>query len=101
MLHHLRKVLLAEHLRRLHEVSTAVRLGEVPDAQAVGWVQLAVQELAAGLLHTCGDKDGDTQGAHLLDIGRHPKSDEKSPFYLLFNLHCVYLGLQARAHVFE
>lgn len=51
MLHHFREMLLAENLSCLHQVNTVVSLSEVPDAQAVGRVQLAFQELAAGLLH--------------------------------------------------
>ena len=52
VLHHFRKMLLAENLSCSHQVNTVVSLSEVPDAQAVGRVQLAFQELAAGLLHT-------------------------------------------------
>lgn len=51
MLHYFRKMLLAENLGCSHQVDTVVSLSEVPDAQAVGRVQLAFQELAAGLLH--------------------------------------------------
>lgn len=51
MLHHFRKMLLAKNLSCLHQVNTVVSLSKVPDAQAVGRVQLAFQELAAGLLH--------------------------------------------------
>ena len=49
MLHHFRKMLLAKNLSCLHQVNTVVSLSKVPDAQAVGGVQLAQQELAAGV----------------------------------------------------
>ena len=51
MLHHFRKMLLAKNLSCLHQINTVVSFRKVPDTQAVRRVQLAFQELAAGLLH--------------------------------------------------
>lgn len=50
-------MLLAKNLSCLHQVNTVVSLSKVPDAQAVGRVQLAFQELTAGLLHAWTDTD--------------------------------------------
>lgn len=36
---------------RLEEVTAGVRVGKAPDPQAVGWVELAEQELAASVPH--------------------------------------------------
>ena len=36
---------------RLQQVAAGVRVGEAPDAQAVGRVQLAEEELAAGIAY--------------------------------------------------
>lgn len=49
---HLHKMLQDVLVRRLEQVAAGVRVSEPPDAQAVGGVQLAEQELAAGIPHS-------------------------------------------------
>lgn len=49
---HLHEVLEDILVRRLEEVAAGVRVSKTPDPQAVGWVQLAEQELAASVPHT-------------------------------------------------
>lgn len=39
-------------MRRLEEVTAGVRVSKTPDPQAVGWVELAEEELAASIPHT-------------------------------------------------
>lgn len=48
---HLHKVLQDILVRRLEQVAAGVRVSESPDAQAVGGVQLAEEELTAGVPH--------------------------------------------------
>lgn len=48
---HLHKVLEDVLVCRLEEVTAGVRVGKAPDPQAVGWVELAEQELAASVPH--------------------------------------------------
>lgn len=51
VLNHLGEVLLREELGRLHQVEAVVGFGKVPDTQAVGGIQLTLQEVAARSLH--------------------------------------------------
>lgn len=48
---HLHKVLQDVLVGRLEQVAAGVRVGKAADAQAVGRVQLAEEELAAGIPH--------------------------------------------------
>lgn len=49
---HLHEVLEDILVRRLEEVTAGVRVSKTPDPQAVGWVELAEEELAASIPHT-------------------------------------------------
>lgn len=49
---HLHEVLEDVLVGRLEEVAAGVRVGKAPDPQAVGWVELAQEELAASIPHT-------------------------------------------------
>lgn len=51
VLDHLREVFLGEQLGGLHQVQAVVSFGKVPDAEAVGGVELTLQEVAARSFH--------------------------------------------------
>lgn len=47
---HLLKIVLCEFVSDAEQFSTRVCVGESPDAQTVGWIQLSLEEFTAGLL---------------------------------------------------
>lgn len=51
MLNHLREMLLGEELGRLHQVEAVVSFGKVADPEAVGWIQLTLQEVTTRSFH--------------------------------------------------
>lgn len=51
--HYLLKVMLGELISNTQQLSAGVSVGEGPDAQAVGGVQLTLEEFTAGFLNLC------------------------------------------------
>lgn len=74
-LHHFREMLTGKLIGHVHQVDAVVALGEGPDCQAVGGVEVQLHVLTAGLCHQfhLQDAGGIQQGLHVVHRQREPR----------------------------